>query len=213
MILIGHLKEPANFFYYYCGMTLHPFALPEFEEEERARGGTDLLIASTDPRVVDGEKGYWGYEDNFSESDSILYKLNKVMDFDTLIGSGRKKRKTSAGAVRTNHFNEEEKSGAPLEHRQKRKFDRGYPLPPTPGNSSIASAVERMPVKAGEDLSSSLHRLLYEGSTTMHMAHSIVGDALNLVPPSMAKGVTNVSSTGEGLASVNADQGVGGLMM
>lgn len=47
----------------------------------------------------------------------------------------------------------------------------------------------------------------------MHMAHSIVGDALNSVPPSMAKGVTNVSSTGEGLASVNADQGVGGLMM
>lgn len=47
MILTGHLEEPKNFFYHYCRMVLHPFALLEFERKERVKGGTDLLITST----------------------------------------------------------------------------------------------------------------------------------------------------------------------
>ncbi|KAH1082457.1 hypothetical protein J1N35_022218 [Gossypium stocksii] len=43
-------------------------------------------------------------EDNSSEPDSISHELNKVMDIDALISSGRKKYKSFDGAVRTNHF-------------------------------------------------------------------------------------------------------------
>ncbi|PPR97562.1 hypothetical protein GOBAR_AA23105 [Gossypium barbadense] len=125
MILTRRLEDPMNLLYHYCRMTLCPFALTEFEQKERAIRGTDLLIASTDPRVVDGTKGNRGCDYNFSETDNILRELNEDMDIDALIGSGHKKHKTSAEAVCTNSSNEEEESGAPLEQRQKKKVDHG----------------------------------------------------------------------------------------
>ncbi|KAH1114841.1 hypothetical protein J1N35_008219 [Gossypium stocksii] len=137
MILTGILEEPVNFFYLYYGMTLCPFTLPKFEKEERARGGTNLLIASTDPWVVDGVGGNRGCKDNPSETDIILRELNKAMDIDALIGSGCKKHKTSVGAIRINLSSEEKESGALLE------------IPPLldPKNSPVALIIERVPVK------------------------------------------------------------------
>ncbi|PPS17001.1 hypothetical protein GOBAR_AA03581 [Gossypium barbadense] len=133
----------------------------KFEQEERVRGGIDLLITSIDSRVVDGAEGSQGYEDNSSDSDNISHELKEVMDIDALIGSGHKRRKTSVGAAHINPSSKEEGSGVPLK--------RSHPLPLmmtpplfTPKNSLVAPAVEREPIEVGEDFSSSLCRLLYE---------------------------------------------------
>lgn len=53
-ILLRCKEETASFFYYYWGMKLHPFALPEFIQEKRGRGGTNLLTTPTNHRVVAG---------------------------------------------------------------------------------------------------------------------------------------------------------------
>ncbi|KAH1121498.1 hypothetical protein J1N35_004658 [Gossypium stocksii] len=89
MILTGCLEDPASFCYHYCRMTLYPFALPEFKQEERVRGCTDLLITSTNSRVVDGARG----------------------------SSGCKRWKTSFGVMRISPSSKEEGSGVLLEHR------------------------------------------------------------------------------------------------
>ncbi|KAH1108132.1 hypothetical protein J1N35_011900 [Gossypium stocksii] len=107
MILTGHLEEPKNFFYHYYGMVLRPFALLEFEREERVKGSIDLLITFTNPRVVGGAGDNQGNEDSSNNSDYISYKLNEATDIDALIRSSRKRRRIPTKAVRMNPSNKE----------------------------------------------------------------------------------------------------------
>ncbi|PPD99194.1 hypothetical protein GOBAR_DD03768 [Gossypium barbadense] len=46
------LRKLANLFYHYCGKALCPFALPEFEQDERVEGGTHLSLISTNLKVL-----------------------------------------------------------------------------------------------------------------------------------------------------------------
>lgn len=108
-------------------------------QAERARGSTNLLIASIDPRVIDGAGGNRGYEDNSNENDNISCELDKGIDIDALIGDGHKKRRTSARVVHINFS--KEKNSVQLEKYQKRKVDcGGHVFVVTPiHSSSIAS--------------------------------------------------------------------------
>ncbi|KAH1032180.1 hypothetical protein J1N35_044354 [Gossypium stocksii] len=102
MILTGCLEELANFFYQYYGMALRPFSLLKFKQKERVRGDNDLIITFINPRVSGSTGGNQGCEDSLSDSDNIFCELNKVMDIDALIGSGRKRRKTFVEATHIN---------------------------------------------------------------------------------------------------------------
>ncbi|PPD99689.1 hypothetical protein GOBAR_DD03278 [Gossypium barbadense] len=149
MILTRHLEELANFFYHYYGMTLRPFTLLKFEQEERARGGTDLLIASFGPRVVDDTWGNRGCEDNSSETNNISHELNEAVDIDVVIGSGCNKHKTSTGVICINSFSNEEESGAQLEHHRTRRVNHGGPVVAvTPIYSSPAASLPTIPRRA-----------------------------------------------------------------
>ncbi|KAH1072331.1 hypothetical protein J1N35_024659 [Gossypium stocksii] len=101
MILTGRLKETANFFYHYFVIAPHPFALPKFERDKGVRGGIQLSLTSTGPRVLTGVETNQSNEGNSSDTDSdiILCELNEANDIDALISSGRKKHKTSTGAA------------------------------------------------------------------------------------------------------------------
>ncbi|PPD97290.1 hypothetical protein GOBAR_DD05681 [Gossypium barbadense] len=107
-------------------MALPPFTLPEFVREERVRGGSDLLITSTDCRVVDGAEGNQGCEDSSSYSDNISFELNEAIDIDALIGSGHKRRKTSFGAGHINLSSKKEENVGTLSVRYVRASDKEF---------------------------------------------------------------------------------------
>ncbi|PPD70406.1 hypothetical protein GOBAR_DD32714 [Gossypium barbadense] len=88
----------------YCGVALYPFALPKFDREKRVGGSTHLSLTSTDPGVLGGVGGNQGSEGCSSDTynDSISHELNKAMDIDALISSGRKRRRTSTGVAHVN---------------------------------------------------------------------------------------------------------------
>ncbi|KAK5838867.1 hypothetical protein PVK06_007613 [Gossypium arboreum] len=157
-----------------------------------------------------------GCEDNSSNINSISCELNDAMDIDALIDSGHKRRKTSARATRINPSNELEGSGALLEHRQKRRADRRRPV-------AVVTSIHFSPVHGFLCFQSfwvcldsfvaiwkgELFVNEREGSSTTDMAPYAIGDVMNLVPPSVTRGVIVASSVVEGVALVNADQGVG----
>ncbi|PPD70106.1 hypothetical protein GOBAR_DD33013 [Gossypium barbadense] len=84
-ILLGRKEKPANFFYHYCGMKLHPFALPKFIQGEGGMGSANLLTTPASYRVVAGARSNQGCKDNSSETGSISCELNEAMDIDALI--------------------------------------------------------------------------------------------------------------------------------
>ncbi|KAH1097049.1 hypothetical protein J1N35_013970 [Gossypium stocksii] len=60
--------------------------------------------------VIAGVRRNLGCDDNLSEIDRLLCKLNEAMDIDVLLSSGCKKHKTFMGAVGVNLSSEEEES-------------------------------------------------------------------------------------------------------
>ncbi|PPR87388.1 hypothetical protein GOBAR_AA33301 [Gossypium barbadense] len=246
-----------------------------------------------------------GCEDNSSNINSISCELNDAMDIDALIDSGHKRRKTSIGqrvsTLPTSwrgvvlHWSIAKKEELIADALLLWSPPSIFPLwtlpPPAPKNSLVAPAIERIPIEAENDFSSSLRRLLSkvgalglkvliehfaiiemkseecgaelaaekercitaktelrrvdfdaladmdmssmgfyvlnlsgsaldsfvaiwkgelfvnerEGSSTTDMAPYAIGDVMNLVPPSVTRGVIVASSVVEGVALVNAD--------
>ncbi|MBA0614407.1 hypothetical protein Godav_014707 [Gossypium davidsonii] len=98
-ILLGRMAEPFNLFYHFYQMKLRLFSLIE---------------------IIAGGRIYQGSKDTSSGTDSLSRELNEAMDIDSLVSGARKKRKTTAGAVRINSASKDERNSAQQERRSKK---------------------------------------------------------------------------------------------
>ncbi|PPD82162.1 hypothetical protein GOBAR_DD20908 [Gossypium barbadense] len=179
MLLEGRLEELTNFFYHNCGMALCPFALLEFKQKERVRGGTDLLIASTVPKVSSGARGNRGCEDSLSNSNSI-FCAGKEGHFEVVCGTFNVRK------VAFDVLTDVDMSNL--------GFDVFNPFR-SAWDSFAATRKGELFMEKGE------------GSSTADLAPSIVGEAVTSILPLVTGGITVASPAIEDVAPTDLDKG------
>ncbi|KAK5812163.1 hypothetical protein PVK06_027578 [Gossypium arboreum] len=117
----GCVEEPVNSFYHYYEKRLRPFALAESSRMEGGSQQVNLLVASTNHRVIASVWVGRDSKDTSSTTDNISCELNKAMDIDSLVTEVRKKWKTITGVVRISSVSNEERGSVGLECQCKRR--------------------------------------------------------------------------------------------
>ncbi|PPR98687.1 hypothetical protein GOBAR_AA21975 [Gossypium barbadense] len=138
-------------------------------------GGSIWRISLTDTsmmRVLGGTGGNQSNKCNSHDSDSISRELNIAMDIDALISSGRKKRRTSTGALRVNPSSDHLHPFFPSSKLDNRclgelayHHHRGHSPSLAFEDSPMAPTIEKISIEAVKDFPSFLHCLLFEVGT------------------------------------------------